>query len=70
MRLRARIEAVEQAIRREMNRLEKAAIAPVSEEILTSIHTVLEQLEKEKKRLEGLINRHIDQHPGLKRDQQ
>jgi len=44
----ARINAVEQDIQREKNRLEKAEIVQVSNEILISIHTVLKQLEKEK----------------------
>lgn len=66
----ARINAVEKDIQREKNRLEKAEVGRVSEEILRSIHTVLEQLEKEKSRLEALIERHIDQHPGMKMDRQ
>jgi transposase len=66
----ARINAVEQDIQREKNRLEKAEIVQVSNEILISIHTVLKQLEKEKVRLEALINQHIDQHPKLKQDRQ
>jgi len=66
----ARINAVEQDIQREKNRLEKAEIVHVSNEILISIHTVLKQLEKEKNRLDTLINQHIDQHPTLKEDRQ
>jgi len=66
----ARINAVEQDIQREKNRLEKAEIVQVSDEVLISIHTVLEQLEKEKARLEALIDQHIDQHPRLKQDRQ
>lgn len=66
----ARIHAIEKDIQREKNRLEKAEIGQVSGEILTSIQTVLGQLEKEKQRLEHLIDQHIDQHPGLKRDRQ
>jgi len=50
--------------------LEKAEIVQVSDEVLISIHTVLEQLEKEKARLEALIDQHIDQHPRLKQDRQ
>lgn len=66
----ARINAVEKDIQREKNRLEKTQIAQVSDEIITSIHTILGQLEKEKARLESLIDEHIDQHPELKRDRQ
>jgi len=64
----ARLEAVKQDIQREMNRLEKAQITQVSEEVLTSIETVHQQLDTERVRLEALINDHIDQHPGLKQD--
>lgn len=66
----ARLEAVEQDIQREKNRLEKAKISSVSADVITSIQTVLTQLEKEKQRLETLINQHIDQNPKLKRDRQ
>ena len=66
----ARIHAVEEDIQREKNRLEKAEIVHVSDEILTSIQTVLGQLEKEKIRLETLIDDHIDQNPELKRNRQ
>lgn len=63
-----RYEAVCGNIQREKNRLEKVLVSPVSSEIITSIKIVLEQLNAEKKRLEDLINRHIDQHPNLKED--
>jgi len=66
----SRLEAVEQDIQREKNRLEKADIACTSEEVMISIQTVLKQLEEEKKRLEALIRRHIDGHPQLKQDEQ
>lgn len=65
-----RINAVEKDIQREKNRLEKAQVAGVMEEVVTSIQTVLGQLEKEKARLEALIDDHMDQHPDLKRDRQ
>lgn len=64
----SRLEAVEQDAQRERNRLEKADITQVTNEVITSIHIVLEQLGKEKKRLEDLINQHIDSHPQLKKD--
>lgn len=66
----ARLEAVEQDIRRESNRLEKAQFASVSAEVITSIQTAMSQLNNEKKRLVALINQHIDQHPNLKQDRQ
>lgn len=68
--LLARYEAVCDDIQREENRLEKTLASPVASEIVTSIETVLAQLRAEKKRLEDLINRHIDQHPHLKEDRQ
>jgi transposase len=64
----SRLNAIEKDIQRENNRLEKAEIAHATDEVVTSIHTVLEQLEKEKKRLEDLIDQHIDTHPQLKKD--
>lgn len=67
--LLSRYEAVNEDIQREKNRREKAEINPVSE-VLTSINLVLEPLTQEKKRLERLINQHIDQHPDLKRDRE
>lgn len=66
----ARLEAMEQDIQREKNRLEKAEITAVSVDVITSIQTVLTQLENEKQRLETLINQHIDQNPKLKQDRQ
>ena len=66
----ARINAIEKDIQREKNRMEKTESTHISDEIVRSIQTVLGQLEKEKARLEALIEQHIDQHPGLKRDRQ
>ncbi len=66
----ARWEAVKQDIQREANRLEKALISDVSDDVLTSIRTVQNQLEAERRRLEGLINDHMNNHPGLKHDRE
>jgi len=66
----SRLQAVEQDIQREKNRLEKAQISCGSEQVIISIQFSLAQLEKEKKRLEDLINQHIDAHPQLKQDRQ
>ncbi len=68
--LLARLDAVEKDIQREKNRLEKAEIVQVTDEIVRSIHTVLTHLTDEKKRLAALINDHMDQHPDLKQDRQ
>jgi transposase len=65
----SRYDAVCQDIQRESNRLEKATIGGgVPDEVITSIETILVQLKAEKKRLEGLINKHFGQHPNLKQD--
>ncbi len=65
----SRYEAVSKDIQREENRLEKATVGLVSDEILISIETILIQLKIEKKRLEDLINKHLNKHPNLKKDQ-
>lgn len=67
--LLARLSALEEDIRREKNRLEKAQISPDNQTVEDSIHTVLVGLEQEKKRLEKLIGNHIDGDPQLKNDQ-
>ena len=67
--LLSRYEAVNEDIQREKNRREKAEVSQM-DEVITSINTVLEHMIKEKKRLERLINQHIDQHPGLKQDRE
>lgn len=64
----ARLEAIKQDIQRELNRLEKAQISHMGEDVVHSIETVHQQLKKEKIRLETLIDEHIDRHPGLKQD--
>lgn len=68
--LLARLEALEEDIQREKNRLEKVQISHGNEVIETSIRTVLAGLEKEKQRLEKMIDEHIDSDPQLKNDQQ
>lgn len=64
----ARLDAVEEDIQREQNRLEKAEISDASAEVVESIRKVLQALEREKARLEQLIDDHIDQNPDLKKD--
>lgn len=68
--LLARVNALEEDIQREKNRLEKAQIAQDSEQVERSIHTVLAGLQEEKQRLESLIDDHIDNEPQLKQDQE
>lgn len=68
--LLARLSALEEDIRRENNRLEKAQISRATPAVEDSIRTVLAGLEQEKRRLEKLIDEHIDGNPQLKNDQQ
>jgi len=64
----ARYDAIEKDIQREKNRLEKASVSQVSNEVIDSITTVLTELKKEQARLKKLIDDHIEQHPQLKQD--
>ncbi|WP_018862131.1 MULTISPECIES: IS110 family transposase [unclassified Thioalkalivibrio] len=66
-RLLSRLEALEQDIRREENRLEKAQF---SEDTLAqaSIDNVLQALREEYRRLQQQIDDHFDAHDHLKRD--
>jgi len=66
----SRLEAVVQDVIREQNRLEKAEISRVSSDVTYSIETVLSKLTTEKKRLEDLIDEHINNHPQLKQDKE
>lgn len=64
----SRCDAVKKDIQRELNRLEKTIASGASEEVRASIETVRAQLEAERRRLESLIDDHIDKHPSLKND--
>ncbi|ADC70737.1 transposase IS116/IS110/IS902 family protein [Thioalkalivibrio sp. K90mix] len=66
-RLLSRLEALEEDIRREENRLEKAQF---SEDTLAqaSIDNVLQALREEHRRLQQQIDDHFDAHDHLKRD--
>lgn len=64
----ARYEAVKKDIQREVSRLEKAVVSGISGEVRSSIETVHSHLEVEKRRLESLIDDHMNNHPGLKND--
>lgn len=68
--LLARYDAIDKDVQRERNRLEKAQVSRTSQQVITSIQTVLGELEAEKQRLKGLIDDHIDQNPTLKQDRQ
>ena len=66
--LMRRLEALEKSIQQEENRLEKSTTSQDDAVVIASIQSVLLSLKAEKKRLEDLINDHIDSHPGLKQD--
>lgn len=66
--LLARLEAVEKDAQREENRLEKATFSQTSTEVIDSISSMLTLLATEKKRLEQLIDNHINSDPTLKND--
>lgn len=68
-KLLGRLEALEQDMRREKNRLEAAEIGDYPEDILASIHRVIAALTEEKVLLEKQINDHIDGDPQLKNEQ-
>lgn len=68
--LLSRLEALQGDIQREHNRLEKALSGLCHPEVERSISTVLKGLEEEQKRLEAMIDDHINTHPQLKQDRQ
>lgn len=63
-----RLDAIEKDLQRESNRKEKAEITTVSDVVIQSIDNTICHLQDEKKRLESLIDDHIDRHPKLKKD--
>ena len=68
--LLTRLEALDQDIRRELNRLEAAEITRASPLVLESIHSMIGQLKKEQAHLNKEIDDHIDKDLDLKRDRQ
>lgn len=66
----ARLQALEEDLIRETNRLEKAGFSQASEFVIESLEAMIKNLRFEKKRLEAEVNDHIDKHPHLKRDRQ
>ena len=63
-----RTHALEKDRRREQARLEHIPQTPAKEPVVHSIETVIAQFSEEIKRIEALINQHIDQYPDLKQD--
>lgn len=68
--LLARLKAIENDLRREANRLEKAEATATPKQVLDSLHQSLAFLEQQKKALEKQIDDHINSHPKLKHDRQ
>lgn len=68
--LLARLEALEEDLTREKNRLEKTVFSEVTPLVTESIRSMIQHLQEEKDKLDKEIDDHIDRHPDLKRDQQ
>jgi len=66
--LLSRREAVEQDLQRETNRREKMAFTHPPAAVLASLMEHMDYLEQERDKLSKEIDRHIDQHPDLKKD--
>lgn len=64
----ARLDAVEQDLQREENRLEKAQATETPAAVRDSLHRTLSALRAERDRLRQEIDDHYDQHPGLKQE--
>ena len=68
--LLARHTAVQNDLQRERNRQEKAEVSRAGEQVQYSIGLLIEALEQESRRLEKLIDDHIDRHPRLRHDRE
>jgi transposase len=66
--LLARLQALNDDLQREKNRLEKALSTTTPARVIASINASIRFIESEIKRLEDDKNDHIQQHPDLKRD--
>lgn len=66
----ARLDAVEQDLQREKNRLEKALATETPAAVTQSLHRSIAALEAERERLRKEIDDHFDQHPGLKQERE
>jgi transposase len=64
----ARLDAVEQDLQREENRLEKAQATQTPQAVIDSLQRSLTALRAERERLSREIDDHYDQHPGLKQE--
>lgn len=66
--LLSRRDAIEQDLQRETNRREKMAFTPAPAAVLASLMEHIAYLERARDKLTEEIDRHIDQHPDLKKD--
>jgi len=66
----ARFDSVEKDLQREKNRQEKAIISEAPQEVLYSLSQMITLFETEKKRLDKLIEDHINKHENLKENKQ
>jgi transposase len=64
--LLARFDGIEKDLQREKNRQEKARISLAPAEVINSLNLMIEQLKTERKRLNKLIEDHINKHQKLK----
>jgi transposase len=64
--LLARLDGIEKDLQREKNRQEKATISLAPEAVMNSLNLMIDQLESEQKRLQKLIEEHINKHNNLK----
>jgi transposase len=68
--LLARFDGIEKDLQREKNRQEKVKISPASDEVVNSIALMIKQLETEQKRLNKLIEKHINEHDTLRKNKE
>lgn len=66
----ARLDAIEQDVQREHNRLEKAQATNTPTAVLDSLQRSIAALCAERERLRQEIDDHYDQHPGLKQERE
>ena len=68
--LLARLEALEEDLIREENRLEKTEFSEATPVVTESIRSMIQHLRAERDKLDKDIDDHIDRHPDLKQDQE
>lgn len=66
--LLSRLDALEQDLQRENNRLEKATVQSASPKVIDSIEAMITHIQAEIERLKRELDDHIDGHPQLRND--